>query len=217
MLDHFLHVPRIAHNRVSGAGLCNGGVNVQLTKGSCVFKLNKEILHISGHTDGLYPVDFKMVVEQKTVAVKEKNFSVLHVCLAMLLQLTILPSSGWQKKCCPGYERNHRPVLDDCSPCIDATMTNTIMPSRTSMEVRPGAVIYIIIIVMIVVLVDTARYFATSINEESGIMNAFDMSSNGQAAQLLKGQVCLVEHHCRFIVKQNVWMAKRNMPWRRGI
>lgn len=59
-------------------------------------------------------------------------------------------------------------VLDDCYPCIEGAVTNTIMPSRTHGEVRPASVIHTNVTIMSVPQMDRERYFVSRIDEVLG-------------------------------------------------
>lgn len=82
-----------------------------------------------------------------------------------------------------------RSAMDDCSTCIQGTMTDTPMPSTTHEEVRPGEVIHTDVAAMNVPSIGGARYFVSFIDEVSGHVKALPMNSKGQASELLKRQV----------------------------
>lgn len=87
-------------------------------------------------------------------------------------------------------------VLDDCSFCIEKTMNNTPMPSRTYVKARPGAVINNDVAVMNVPSIVGAGYFVTFIDKESGHVKAFHTKSKGETADLLK-------HHASGLERQS--------------
>lgn len=73
---------------------------------------------------------------------------------------------------------------------------------RTHVEVKPGAVIHGDLEVMHVSSISGAKYFVTCIDEASGHFRALDMKSEGEAAGMLKLQVCGVKQQSRCPVKK---------------
>lgn len=83
-------------------------------------------------------------------------------------------------------------VLDDCSPCIEETMTKTPALLRTHVETIPGEVIDTDVAAMNVQFMGGARYFVTFIDEASGHVRTLHMKAEGKEAELLKCQISCV-------------------------
>lgn len=72
-VNRFLHVPKIVHNLVSGAGLCHIGHTVKFTKNSCVIEIKRKAVRVRRLMYGIYAVYFKTVGKQQALAAREKK------------------------------------------------------------------------------------------------------------------------------------------------
>lgn len=147
----------------------------------------------------------RKVGEQQAPAAPKKDVDVLDVWYGRLAHADC-HSVQWmaEKDVERDNSRRQRSGLDECSQCIEGAMTDTPMPSRTHVEVRPGAVIRTDVSVMNVPSIGRARYFVTSIDEVSSYVKVFHMKWKGEAAELLKCQFCWVEGPSGCMVKKIV-------------
>lgn len=110
-----------------------------------------------------------------------------------LRTLNVVLSTGLHKDAVRDMDMCQHSGLDDCSLCIQGTVTNTPMLLRTRVEVRPGAMIDTDVAVINVQSIGGARYFFSLINEASVQVSASDMKSKVEAAELLKRQFSWIE------------------------
>lgn len=94
----------------------DGGHTGQFAKNICVIKIKRKILGVGRHTNGMYTVDIKRVVEQKTLAAPKKDVSDLDVWNARLNHCDFLAVKCMEEKDVVwDMEMLQRSVLDDCS------------------------------------------------------------------------------------------------------
>lgn len=177
---------KIVPQLVSVADLCHDG-HYSVTKSTFVSNLETNIVGIGKHIDGMDAVGFKKMEKQQVLPATEKYVSVLDFC-HVRLDDDDCRAIKWmgEKDAVQDMDMCQRFVLDDCFPCIKGTMTNTPMPSRTHVEVRPGAVIHTDVAFMKGPSIAGARYFIISMDKESFHVGAFHMNLKDEAADLLK-------------------------------
>lgn len=64
---------------------------------------------------------------------------------------------------------------EDVSPCIEGTMTSTLMPLGTHVVIRPEATMHTDVVIMNVPAICETRYFVTFIDKASGHLRSFPM------------------------------------------
>lgn len=90
------------------------------------------------------------------------------------------------------------------SPCVEGTVTHTLMRSRNTMETRPGALLHTDVTEMNTSSVSGPKYFVTFIYEASGLVSTCHVKIKEKAAKLLTRDVRCVERQTDFPVKKIV-------------
>lgn len=175
-LDCVLHVLKTAQKMGSVAALCNDVHNNQLTGKFCVINNQSIIMSIGRRTDEMYTVNLKKVEEPQSIAILGKDVSVLDVCHARLSYTDCCAVKKMvDKDVVWDMDMGPRSLLDDCSLCIEQTLTEMPMPLRPHREVWPGAGINSDVAAMNMAYIGTAEYLITFISEVSGHVRAFQV------------------------------------------
>lgn len=158
----------------------------------------------------MFAVHFAEVVKQQALAAPEKDFSVLDICHERI-SYPDRRAVRWMagKDVVQDRDRRQPSVPDDYSPCMEGSMTNTPMPFRTRVEIRHRAVINNDVAVKNVPSISGAGYFITFIDDASRHKSAIHIKSNGEAADVLKRQVCRADPQSRCTVKKIMLDAVR--------
>lgn len=107
-------------------------------------------------------------------------------------------------KATAGFEKIELQSTWSCSPCVEQTIPNITMKSRTTLETGPGALILTNVAGICIASVGRARYFVTLIVKASGNLNAFPMKTKTEAAESLR-------HLLKRVKKKTENMAKETL------
>lgn len=96
-----------------------------------------------------------------------------------------------QNGCVHGLYMTEARSTNSSSPCVEDTMTNTPMHSRTTLKTRPGAVLHPHIAGMNDSSVGRAKYFVMFIDEASAHISAFEMKTKSKSARVTEATYAL--------------------------
>lgn len=174
-LKGVLHVAGVEQSPFPVSHLFDDGQTVEFSNRTCVVKKKNSVVRVDERVGGMYSIKLQLANEKELLA-PEDNRNMLSEWHSRLVHADHYAIRNMaQSNAVHRMDMTIPLVTSNCSPCVERTIRNASVKSRTILERWLGAVVHTDVAEVNVTSVERARYFVMFLYEASGHLGACHM------------------------------------------